>query len=171
MNVHDELVGRANKYAQLHDLVLGTKLGSGVHGSVFVAKSQHEKTAARAQSAIKVHRQEPDYCRERDAYLRLKALGVEEIHACHVPKLVRYDDELLVIEMSVVAQPFVLDFAGAFLDRAPDFSDEVMAEWRAEKLEQFGSQWPKVEAILRVLESYGVFLVDVTPNNIALREG
>lgn len=90
------------------------------------------------------------------------------IHRCAVPELLRHEDELLILEMTIVAQPFVLDFAGAFLDRAPDFSEEVMAEWRAEKLEQFPGRWAEVERIMHFLEELGIYLVDVTPNNITL---
>ena len=69
--------------------------------------------------------------------------------------------------MTVVSRPFLLDFAGAYLDWSPDFSDEVMADWRAEKLEQFGERWPEVEAILRILQTYGIFMIDVHPGNIS----
>jgi hypothetical protein len=114
------------------------------------------------QSAIKVHRREPDYRRERDAYLRLKENDLIVICGCHVPELVRYDDDLWIIEMTVVARPFVLDFAGAFLDQRPDFSEEVLADWRVEKQEQFGPRWPEVEGVIRFLEGYGIYLVDVS---------
>ena len=72
-----------------------------------------------------------------------------------------------VIEMSIVKRPFVLDFAGTFLDHAPDFSEEVMAEWEAEKQEQFGSRWRDAQAILREFEGFGIFIVDVNPGNIS----
>jgi hypothetical protein len=84
--------------------------------------------------------------------------------------MLRYDDELWVIEMTIVTRPFVLDFTGAYLDQAPDFSDEVFVDWRAEKQEQFGSQWEEVQAILRYLQGFGVFLVDVNPGNISFGE-
>ena len=74
---------------------------------------------------------------------------------------------LLVLEMTVVKRPFVLDFAGAFLDDGPDFSDEVLADWRAEKQEQFGARWPEVQAVLRIIEGYGVFMLDVNPGNVS----
>ncbi len=168
MAFKDELLRRARDYAQRHGLALGDELGFGVHGIVLVTESQRENGEAR--SAIKVHQHEKDYCRERDVYLRLKKHGVEKIHSCHVPRLFRFDDDLWVIEMTIVKRPFVLDFAGAFLDKPPDFSEEVMADWRAEKKEQFGPRWPEVQAILRVLEGYSVFMVDVNPGNIAFVE-
>lgn len=119
------------------------------------------------RSAIKTHDRSTDYTRERDVYLRLGECDVRDIRGCAVPKLLDFDDQLLIIQMTIVTRPFVLDFAGAFLDKAPDFSDEVMAEWRAEKREQFGARWGEVQAILRELESYGVFMIDVNPGNIS----
>src|SRR5207247_2548812 len=97
-------------------------------------------------------------------------LEISLIRGSHVPELIRYDDELWAIEMTMVTRPFVLDFAGAWLDRAPDFSDEVMADWRAEKREQFGEKWPEVQAIVAILAGYGIHLIDVTPNNISFAD-
>src|ERR1700687_4406126 len=153
MSLREKLVVRAQDYAQLNELALGNELGHGVHGIVFATESQVQKVPVSVQSAIKVHEREPDYRRERDVYLRLKQNAVTAIHGCHVPQLLGYDDALWIIEMSVVSRPFVLDFAGAFLDKAPDFSEEVLADWRAEKEEQFGTRWPEVQAIFRDLQS------------------
>jgi hypothetical protein len=162
----DELVQRASNYAQRRGLVLGKSLGAGVQGSVFVAKSPHD--SVEVWSAVKVHQRRPDYARERDVYRRLKEFGVTMVRGCHVPQLLGYDDELWVIEMTVVSQPFVLDFGGAYLDRAPDFSEEVLADWRAEKEDQFGPRWPEVQAIVwEFEEEYGVILHDVSPRNIS----
>jgi hypothetical protein len=143
--------------------MLGEQLGLGVHGIVFVVKIQGEP----GRSAIKVHEREKAYCRERDVYLRLQYHGVTDIRGCHVPQLLRYDDELWVIEMEVVTRPFVLDFAGAYLDKRPDYSDEVLAEWRSEKQEQFGEHWSEVQLILASLERFGIYVVDVSPSNVS----
>jgi hypothetical protein len=43
----------------------------------------------------------------------------------------------------------------------------VLADWRAEKQEQFGPHWAEVQAILRFLEGLGVFMVDVNPGNVS----
>jgi hypothetical protein len=103
-------------------------------------------------------------------YLRLIECEVADIRGCAIPEMLRYDDELWGIEMTIGTRPFVLDFAGAYLDQAPDFSEEVLADWRAEKQEQFGSQWEEVQSILRSLQGFGVFLVDVNPGNISFGE-
>ena len=120
-----------------------------------------------AKIAIKVHLLAESYLREKEAYQRLKGAGISTILRFNVPELLGYDDELRVIEMTVVARPFVLDFAGAYLDIPPDFSDEVWAEWEAEKMEQFGARWPTVQAVLGAFEELDIHLLDVTPNNIA----
>jgi hypothetical protein len=159
-----DLLCRLHEYATCVGLTLGERLGSGVQGIVFSAKSQAEE----GRVAIKVHERETAYLRERDAYLRLRELGITEILGCAVPELLEYDDKLLILEMTVVSRPFVLDFGGAHLDRPVDFSEEVMAEWQAAKKEQFGARWAEVQAILRVLETYGIFVEDVNPNNISL---
>ncbi len=158
-----DLILRAEEYAKRRGLVLGPPLGFGVHGSVFSAENQSEN----GQVAIKVHERSTDYIRERDVYLRLKEHGITKIRDNKVPQLIGYNDELLIIEMTVVTRPYVLDFGGAFLDQPPGFSEEILAEWRAEKQEQFGNRWPDVQAILGILEGYGIFVVDVNPNNIS----
>jgi hypothetical protein len=167
MSFKVDLERRARQYTQQHGLLLGEELGCGIHGIVFVTECHSENKPAAARSAIKVHQRQPSYCRERDVYLRLKEHGVTAIRGCHVPKLLRHDDVLWVLEMTVVSRPFVLDFAGAYLDEAPDFSEEVLADWRAEKQEQFGAHWPEVQAILRSLQSYGILVQDVNPGNIS----
>jgi hypothetical protein len=167
MSLSDELERRAQDFAQRHGLVLGARLGSGVHGIVYASESQPVSGAAPTTSAVKVHRHVPDFLRERDIYLRLKERGVRAIRGCRVPELLRYDDDSLILEMTIVTRPFVLDFGGAFLDKSPDFSEEVMADWHAEKREQFGRHWPEVQAILCQLECMGIYMIDVHPSNIS----
>ena len=152
---------RAKQYAERYDRVLQQELGFGYDGIVF---------STNFQSAIKALRYQPLYERERDIYVRLQENGVSRIAGFKVPKLMRADDELWVIEMEIVSPPFVLDFAGAYLDRAPDFPDEVMAEWRAEKREQFGTNWPIVQDVMREFRKLGIHLADVKPGNITFRE-
>lgn len=162
MAPQDELVARAEVYAARNQLELREQLGRGVHGIVWVVQSQ----VKRGRSAVKAHERTEAYCRERDVYLRLQEQEVKQLGGCRVPQLLGFDDELRVIHMTVVKRPFVLDFAGAYLDEAPAFSEEVFADWQAEKREQFGPRWPEVQALLRFLESYGVFMIDVNPGNI-----
>ena len=73
----------------------------------------------------------------------------------NVPQLVNFDDELRILEMTIVERPFVLDFAAAYLDVRPEFSDEIWSAWEAEKREQFEARWPKVTEILVAFEAMG----------------
>ena len=85
----------------------------------------------------------------------------------HVPQLLGYDDDLWVVEMTIVTRPYVLDFAGAYLDSRPDYPEHVMCDWRVEKEEQFEDRWPEVQGIIGAFEQYDIYLADVNPGNIA----
>src|SRR6185369_13880245 len=111
--INDEPTARAHAYADMHGLVLGKQLGFGVHGIVFVTEIRSDLGGADKQSAVKAHQREVDYCRERDVYLRLSAKKITKIKRFNVPLLLRYDNEYLILEMTVVKRPYILDFAGA----------------------------------------------------------
>jgi hypothetical protein len=131
MSIVSEPDERAEEYCRRNRLVRVQRLGFGVHGSVFSAENQ----ITGDRTAVKAHERERFYLRERNIYLRLMEHSVTHIRGAEVPQLVDRDNELWVIEMTIVSRPFVLDFAGAYLDQEPDFSDEVLADWRAEKQE------------------------------------
>jgi hypothetical protein len=56
------------------------------------------------------------------------------------------------------------------LDRAPDFSDDVLRQWKEDKEEIFGEKWPEVTRVLAALRAYGIHLLDINPANIAFGE-
>jgi len=148
---------QATAYGESHHIEIGHRLGFGWDGTVF---------ATDRQSAIKVFRHERLYHRERDVYLRLKSRCVTKILEFKVPRMLAFDDDLWIVEMTIVSPPFVLDFAGAYLDQKPDYPPEVLADWMEEKAEQFGERWSKVQAIMWAFSELGVFLADVKPGNI-----
>jgi hypothetical protein len=150
-------------YASRHELQLAERLGFGVHGIIYVA----EHKSAGGKTAVKAHREQEPFRRELSVYTRLQEAHVTEILGFHVPQFVRSDEELRVIEMSIVTRPFVLDFAGAYLDARPDFTHEIWAEWEAQKRDQFEMRWTKVRTVLAALEELRIFMVDVSPSNIA----
>jgi len=157
------LIQNARAYAARHQLQLAERLGFGVHGMIFVAEDKSKG----GKTAVKAHREVEPYRRECAIYERLQQAGVTEVLGFHVPQFIRADDELRAIEMSIVTRPFVLDFAGAYPDAPPDFPDEVWAEWEAGKRELFEGRWPMVEKILAALEELDIYMVDVSPSNIA----
>ena len=99
--------------------------------------------------------------------MRLSGAGISEVLGFHVPQFIRAGEDLQVIEMTIVTRPFVLDFAGAYVGAPPEFSEEIWAEWEAEKREQFGARWPAVRAVMNAFEGLGIYLADVSPSNIA----
>ena len=99
-------------YASHYALQVSELLGSGIHGIVCVLESNTDP----GRRALKVHRDSDAYQREKIVYLRLRANRVDRILGLNVPVLLRFDDAFMAIEMTIVTPPFVLDFAGAYLD-------------------------------------------------------
>jgi hypothetical protein len=161
---------RAQEYSAFHGLILSDEIGHGMNGVVFMADAQNDFPGRPRLSAVKACHSELEYVRERDVYFRLQELEIKKIRSCRIPQLVEYNDDLWIIEMTIVTRPFCLDFGGAFLEPPPDFSEEVMADWQAEKIEQFGKHWPEVQQILAVLEAHGIYLMDVHPKNISFSD-
>jgi hypothetical protein len=161
--IADITIKNAVAYAARYELRLGERLGFSIHGSVHVVEHKIKTD----KSAIESHRDTEFYLRERAVYERLSGAGVSDILGFHVPQLIRADGELQVIEMTIVTRPFVLDFAGAYVDAPPEFSEDIWADWEADKREQFGGRWTTVRAVMDALEDLGIYLVDVTPSNIA----
>jgi len=162
--MNEILIPNARLYAGRQELELtAERLGSGKDGIVLVAK----RKAQPANVALKVLRWREFYQREKQVYERLLELGIATVLGFNVPQLLGYDDELRVIEMTIVKRPFVLDFAGAYLDARPKFPCDVWAEWETDKREQFEDRWPRVRGVLDAFEELGIYLLDVSPGNIA----
>ena len=161
----EELMSSLEEYVLRNGLQLDDPLGTGIHGTVFSARRKGEFGGV----ALKAHSFSDPYERERNIYLRLMSRGVWEIRGLTVPQLCRYDDELLVLEMTAVAPPYILDFAGGYLDRPPRFSAEIWADWTEKNAEQFGSDWPAVQQILSDLQDLGIHLHDLSTSNIRFR--
>jgi len=158
----EDIGQRASKYAESRSIGLGRQLGFGKDGTVFLTSMA---------TAIKVHVRKEAYEREIACYRYLQRLNVIEIRGFHVPQLISSDDELMTFEMTVVQPPFLLDFASAYLGDGPDFSQEVLEQWREEKDEQFGQRWPEVETALEWMRTHlGIQLLDIHPWNVAFLE-
>jgi hypothetical protein len=156
-------IQNAQSYAAIHGLRLVERLGFGIHGTIFATENNTKagSTAIKALNSIEF------YLRERNAYQRLQAASVTEITGFHVPQLIRFNDELLIVEMTIVTRPFLLDFAGAYLDAPPKFPPETWDAWECEKREQFENRWPIVRRALDALEDLDIYMVDVSPTNIS----
>jgi hypothetical protein len=160
----EDMLEAAREYAGKHGFSLGKPIGSGIHGCVWMLL--HEGAPA---SALKIHGTAAAYRRERDVYGRLSERNVRTVRGLSVPELIRCDDDLLALEMTIVSPPRVLDFGADRLDWPPEFSNEIWAEWARKNEEQFGANWPEVQAVLGEFEEMGIFMLDPSPSNIRFR--
>jgi hypothetical protein len=150
---------RVHRYTSRTGRQMVGSLGFGHDGDVY---------STNIDSAVKFFRDPAVFQCELRCYQRLQEHGVAEILGHAVPELVAWDEELLALEMSMVRRPYLLDFASASLDWAPDFPPEVIEEWSQRKAKEFGKHWPKVQLILAILaDRYGVCLTDIHRGNIA----
>jgi hypothetical protein len=108
------------RYASQRGILVEGILGAGKDGTVYDTN---------LDTAVKLHSVAENYRRERDVYLRFLDCGITQICALSVPVLRNYDDKLLIIEITTVTPPYLLDFASAWLDQPPDFPQEVIDEW------------------------------------------
>lgn len=150
---------RATKYAARRRITVlfDDPLGHGTDGHVW---NTSERTA------VKVFERQKNYALERDCYLRLRDANVSIIAGFNVPCLYEYDDELWIVEMSVVSPPFLLDFGKVYLDNPPDYSPEVMEDDEENRRELFEDHWEEVEELLWRLQLLGIYYVDAKPGNI-----
>lgn len=149
---------RAEQYARKYGISLGDNIGWGVDGVVVFSVDR--------QVALKALRGEQLYRQELAVYLRLRELDIHQICGFAVPRLLRHDDELWVLEMEVVVPPFVVDFVAASLDRRPEFPIEVERETERNRRAMFGKNWSKVKSLMSGFARYGIYLSDVKPGNI-----
>ena len=116
---------RLQEYAYRCSLELTERVGFGQDGIVWMTTRP---------SAIKALRYAEHYSREVEVYERLRKHNIKQINGFSVPRMIRNDDELWIVEMTLVTPPFVLDFAGAALDRPPAHANEPeMIQMRYEK--------------------------------------
>jgi hypothetical protein len=157
--IQPELKEHALIYAERRriNIIADPPLGGGIDGQVWSTTDE---------TAVKAFLREHNYVRERDCYRRLREHSVTNAHRFTVPKLVSWDDELLIVEMQIVSPPFLLDFGKAYLDHPPDFDEQTMADDEELRTELFGSRWPEVKSAVSSLERYGIFYVDAKPGNV-----
>jgi hypothetical protein len=152
-----DLEVRARLYAEALGISIEKRLGYGSDGCVW-------KTSRR--TAIKVFESSKIYEVELECYRRLERAGVTEICGFAVPRLASHSDELLVVEMSLVNPPYVLDFGKVTLDRQPDYPPATIAYAREEQKEWWGDLYPTIRSIVGRLQSLGIFYADPKPGNI-----
>jgi hypothetical protein len=152
-------------HAERNQLKIGKRLGFGIHGSVFKARRKDGTDVA-----VKYHEEVDPFHREFEVYARLDEYGLKEVFGFFVPELLNVDEELRILEMTIVSRPFILDFGGAYLDVKPSFTPEIWEEWEAKRREEYGARWPVVRKVLDAFEEMDIYIIDVHPSNIAFRD-
>lgn len=154
-------LARAQSYADANKIALHREdpFGHGMDGTIW-RTSRH--------SVIKVFEHQRNFRDELKSYQRLAAAGIESLLGFAVPELIGFHTKLGVLEISIVAPPFLLDFGKVYFDAPPPYWNdaEVMSHWHAEGQESFGPRWPKVLAFVAALQQYGIWYVDPKPGNI-----
>jgi hypothetical protein len=117
-----------------------------------------------------VHALKNGYERERDVYVRLKQKEVQSVRGFMIPRIVNWDDNLWVFEMSIVHVPCVIDFGGVYLDSPPEHMnrDDI---WHSAKHEEFGNNWKEAQEIIKELEYRAkICISDINTGNIKFPE-
>jgi hypothetical protein len=158
-----QLDERIKSYAKANQLKfnLKGKVGFGNDGDVW---------ATSRSTVIKVFYRGESYSREKACFLRLRDRGIKELDGLSVPQLVQYDDSLLIVEMTFVNPPYILDFGKAYLDGQSPYDAAQLDEWRLRLRNSFRTDdLPRVHKILRTLNGLGIGYYDARPWNIRLR--
>lgn len=156
------LILRAETYAKNNGrrIVRKARLGGGTDGEVW---------RSTRPSAIKVVLNPRNYRDEVESYRRLKAADIHRLCGFSIPRLFGWDDNLQVIEMSIVQPPYLLDFGKVYFDGPPTdvYDRERMKLAEADAKANFGSQWSMVARLLYALQAQvGIWYVDPKPANI-----
>jgi hypothetical protein len=148
---------RLRKYAAARRLKIERYAGGGTDGSVW---ETNRKTVA------KVFQYQKNYRMELACYQRLRQHRITNIGQFAVPRLIESDDDLLVIEMSIVSIPYLIDFGKAYLDYEPDHSAETWADHHQEQREIWEDRYKEVQSVLWRLRQLGIYYRDAKPGNI-----
>ena len=93
-----------------------------------------------------------------------------EILGFAIPRLINADPQLLVIEMSMVEPPFLIDCAQSVLDEPLDFPDG-MDEWWERVEAVFGDHFERARDVYFKLQNMtGIYYYDLAPRNLNFGE-
>ncbi len=158
------LLPRAELYAKSRGIAVVRQpiLGRGSDGAVW---------RTNRDTAIKVVTRQDNFAKELTCYRRFKASATRRIGRFAVPLLEGFDEALLVIEMTIVYPPYLLDFGKVHLDSPPPYYGDkrlmrnVYAAWR----DKFGKEWKVVASAMDSLRTkHGIYYFDPRRSNVCL---
>src|SRR6185312_9895220 len=104
---------------------------------------------------------------ELAAYKRLYARGVFDVIGMAIPRLVKFHSKHLVIEMSIVQPPFLLDFVQATIDRPFEFEAGGEEAWWQSVAMTFGDRFELARDVFYALQQKtGIYYYDLAPRNM-----
>ena len=141
------------------ELIIDPIIGAGEDGSVW---------SSEYGSAIKAFERDENYEKELECYQRLDRANISEINGLAVPRLIGFDDEKRIVEMTIVQEPYILDFGKVYLDQPPPYAnDPHIIEWHEAKiLRDFGPNATQVFMVLHHLRTMGIYYADPHCRNI-----
>ncbi|MEZ6034375.1 MAG: hypothetical protein R3C17_14870 [Planctomycetaceae bacterium] len=107
------------------------------------------------ETVVKIHRYHERCQKELATYQRLAERKIVRLKGFAFPQLVKYDEELHILELSIVSPPYILDFVEVGLGQKPGNVDIERIETQQPK--QFGNghrkrcQEPIVRSTLRAI--------------------
>jgi hypothetical protein len=135
-------------------------LGSGQEGFVYPTENA---------TAIKIFTYREKFERELAAYRRLHKCDVYDVLGVAIPRPIRFSMRLLVIEMTMVQPPFLLDFAGSTLDDPIEFEQGVEEEWWDRVRQDFEGRFELARDVFYALQHRtGIYYYDLAPRNLNL---
>ncbi|MBL8827833.1 MAG: hypothetical protein JNM18_12720 [Planctomycetaceae bacterium] len=122
-------------------------------------------------TAVKAFYRQSNYDVEKSCYQRLAEKGLRTLDGLYLAQLIDFDDELLVIELSIVSPPYLLDFGKAYLDCRAPYDEVQRTEYHDMIRDLFGDDYARVLRITRMLwHLCQIDYVDAKPANICLRK-
>jgi hypothetical protein len=154
----DQSSDRLQHYLSRQGIAALERLGEGKDGAVWRTSRW---------SAVKIHERPESYRAERNAYIRLRQVGLTEVAGFTIPILLSYDDVNLVIEMEIVTPPYVVDFASARLDVSEDLIEDEGHTLADVIRDRFDERAEEVIVLCDDLASAaGIYLTDVHRHNV-----
>lgn len=133
--------------------------GFGAHGNIF---------ATSENNIIKVFAQNRPYATEKKIYQYFQDRDIKDLYGLNVPALVSYSDELLLIEMTAVQKPYILDFAECDLGKCR-YPQEQIHEFVQQMVERFDERAMDAESIFyRLVRQHKIYYWDLKPGNLEL---
>ncbi len=152
-------LSRLHEYCKKHfeSNSLSSQLGEGTDGAVWL--TQH-------RTAVKAFFSERQFKAELGCFLRLEKHQVTSIFGYAIPRLIDADQTLLVIEMTTVEPPYLLDFGKAYLDLKPEYTSHQWSDLYNRVRQIYGDRYEEVMRVVTGLQQYGIYYYDITLNNV-----